>query len=88
MTRTYPYKAWVIQPSGKLKEVELVKLRYFDWDCAQSGKVYHIAELHPTKDAAIAAGLAALDAQQTKLTKQQTTLDKKRATLIAAREKA
>ncbi len=91
MSRTYPYKAWVIQPSGKPKEVELTKA-YVSWggnwkgDITDSGKHYHVDHLHPTKDAAIASGLAALDVQQAKLTKQQTTLDKKRATLIAAKE--
>ncbi|KAF1698321.1 hypothetical protein CSC62_05275 [Pseudoxanthomonas jiangsuensis] len=90
MSRTYPYKAWVIQPSGKPKEVTLVETydSWLDvsWDISDSGKSYHIDNLHPTKDAAIAAGLDALDAQQANLTKRQTTLEKKRATLIAARE--
>lgn len=92
MSRTYPYKAWMIQPSGKPKEIEFTRGPVFgadeDWDCSSTGKWYRVRDLHPTKDAAITAGLAAVDEQQAKLTKQQTTLDKKRATLIAAREKA
>lgn len=91
MNRTYPYKAWVLQPSGKPKEIELVEEDFSwsdhsDWDITSAGKSYNTtSEVHATKDAAITAGLAALDVQQAKLTKQQANLDKKRATLIAAR---
>lgn len=90
MNRTYPYKAWVIQPSGKPKEVELVEEGFSwsdhsDWDITNSGQSYHVDNLYPTREAAITAGLAALDAQQAKLTKQQANLDKKRATLLEAR---
>lgn len=89
MNRTYPYKAWVLQPSGKPKEVELVgrmyDYSYPDWDESNTGKGYHVGDLHPTREAAISAGLAALDVQQAKLTKQQERIDKKRATLLAAR---
>ncbi len=89
MSRTYPYTAWVIQPSGKPVEVELVERAFDhyhpDWDRASSGKSYHVGYLHPTKEKAIDAGLITLDAQQAKLDKQQSTLNKKRAKLIAAR---
>lgn len=89
MNRTYPYKARVLQPPGKPKEVEIVgrmwKYSASDFDCDRKRRPYDTKRMHPTKSAAITAGLAALDVQQAKLTKQQANLDKKRATLLAAR---
>lgn len=90
-TGDWQVKAWVIKPSGKMEEIEFAKgpvLSDNGWDGTSTCSWYRVRGVHPTKDVAISAGLAALDVQQAKLTKQQTALDKKRATLIAAREKA
>ncbi|NPS81517.1 hypothetical protein [Pseudomonas aeruginosa] len=51
--RTYPYKAWILQPSFKPKEVELVK-PYVGWgahygDETASKKVYRLDEIFPSK---------------------------------------
>jgi hypothetical protein len=90
-TRTYPYKAWTVMPSGKPVEVELVKSASYwgdeecAWDRAASGKDYDSRKLCKTKVLAVIAALEAVDAQQEKLDKQQATLNKKRATLEKAR---
>lgn len=87
--RTYPYKAWTLQPSFKPVEVELVKPYsdyglYLRFDCTSKGKPYSISELHPTKEAAIAAGREKVKEQQADLAKRQERLNKR----IAALDKA
>ncbi|WP_312141258.1 hypothetical protein [Stutzerimonas nitrititolerans] len=88
--RTYPYKAWVLMPSFKIVEVELVECygswgRYMEWDKASSGKSYNVErDLYPTKAAAIAVGRERVAAQQADLAKRQERLNKR----IAALDKA
>lgn len=93
MSRSYPYTAWVVQPSGRIKQVELVGLGYKpwdksqpEWDATESGKQYCLDELHATSGKAIEQGLFAVEAFQEKLTKQQASLDRRRATLMQAQE--
>lgn len=89
-TRTYPYKAWTLQPSYKPVEVEIVKPSYphsaiyADWDDTQSGKSYHVHMLHPTKEAAIAFGRSEIERQRKALAERHEKLDKK----VAALDKA
>lgn len=88
MNRTYPYKAWVILPAGGLREIELVKNAGIwsdgDWDEIESGKLYHIQDLYPTRGAAIAKGLAKLVEQEAAVRKRLAAIDKKRAALQRA----
>ncbi len=88
--RIYPYKAWVLLPSFKPKEVELVRVYgsyglYAEYDQSANGKLYHAEhDLHPTKAAAIAVGRERVAAQQADLAKRQERLNKR----IAALDKA
>lgn len=88
--RTYPYKAWTLQPSFKPVEVELVS-QYgcwgsgCDWDKTEKGKCFNVErDLYPTKAAAIAVGRERVAAQQADLAKRQERLNKR----IAALDKA
>lgn len=88
--RSYPYKAWALTPSFKPVEVELVNCYGHGWqsidygDLTATGKFYAIEKLHASKALAIAAGWAAVEAQQAKLDKMSITLGKKRAALNKA----
>lgn len=86
--RTYPYKAWVLQPSFKPVEVELVG-RYASYsidygDQTASGKSYPLKELFPTKAEAIAEGHRRLDKQAEDLDKKLINITKRRAALNKA----
>lgn len=84
--RTYPYTAWVLQPSFKPKEVELVK-HYTSFggtdygDETASKKVYRLDEIFASKADAIAEGWRRVEKQQSDLEKRQESLDKKKAAL-------
>lgn len=86
--RTYPRKAWVLTPSFKPVEVELVKQygsTYHDYgDLTEASKLYAPSEMHESKALAIAAGWALVEKQQAKLDKMAITLGKKRAALNKA----
>jgi len=78
--RTYPFSAFVLTPSmAKVVEVKLIEKMWCapGWHEADSGKVYGDADLHPTPEAAIAAGRAKLDEQRAKLAKQQANIEKR-----------
>lgn len=88
--RTYPYTAWTLTPSFKPKPVTLVSCyaAYAEtWDVSESEKSYHVADLFPTKDAAIAAGWESIHEQEAKLARMRDSLDKKRTALAKAAEK-
>jgi hypothetical protein len=87
--RTYPYKAWTLQPSFKPVEVEFTSLyRSFtgndEWDVTSTGKSVHISEIFDRKEAAIAAGWERIHAQEAKLVKLGANLDKRRIALAKA----
>jgi hypothetical protein len=87
--RTYPRKAWVLLPSFKPKEVELVKpYRAFgglDYgDLTETGKMYQVAELFDTKRAAVDEGWRRVDEQKAALDKKLINIAKKRKALQAA----
>lgn len=88
--RTYPYKAWTLQPSFKPIEVELTapawpnSTVYPDWDTTTKGKHYHINGLFPSKEEAIAHGWKEIERIQADLDKRNETLRKKRAVLNQA----
>lgn len=82
--RTYPFTAYTLTHSmAKVVEVKLIRKPWWAADCHEgdSGKVYGDADLHPTPDAAIAAGRAKLDEQRAKLAKQLVNLEKRAANL-------
>jgi hypothetical protein len=87
--RTYPYKAWVLMPSFKPVEVEF-KEAYSsygavrDYDISAKERAYHISEIFPSKEAAIAAGWVRIHAQEEALTKKAANLLKKREVLAKA----
>lgn len=89
--RTYPYQAWMLQPSFKPVEVTITKCAYAhsysDWDELSTGRALHINFLHPTKAAAIAAGRAAVAKAEADLVKRRQNLDKKIAQLNKAEGK-
>ena len=86
---TYPYTAWVLQPSFKPKEVTFVK-HYEGWSgedygCkSESGRVYRRVAIHATKTAAITFGNAEVRSMQLALDKKQGSLNKKREALTKA----
>ena len=89
--RTYPYKGWVLQPSFKPVEVELVRANApsggTDFgDHTTAGKWYAPGEIHLTKETAIAAGWATIKRLQADLDKRTLNHKKKRAALTKAAE--
>lgn len=90
MERTYPYSAWVLQPSFKPKEVTFVRHSTNwngseDYGCeTQSGKCYQRSQIHPTKAAAIAFGREEVKRMQGDLDKKQASLNKKTESLDKA----
>ena len=85
--QTYPFNAWVLTPTFKLKEVT-IKGVYLtsspDWLISTSGKLYHLNELHPTQPIAITMGRELLVKQKTALDKRLETINKKHAALDKA----
>jgi len=87
--RTYPYKAWVLMPSFKPAEVELVSNYGLYYDETAKGKIYHIKHsLYPTKAAAIAAGRKKIDEQQADIAKRLERINKRIAALDKAEREA
>lgn len=87
--RTYPYKAWVLMPSFKPVEVELVSNYGVYYDETANGKIYHIEHsLHPTKAAAIAAGRKKIDEQRDDIAKRIERINNRAAALDKAERKA
>lgn len=87
--RNYPYTAWILQPSFKPKEVELVKhyTSFGDKDYGDetaSGKVYRRDEIFSSKAEAIEEGWRRVEKQQADLEKRQESLDKKKTALTKA----
>lgn len=87
--RSYPYEAFVVGSTGKVNRVKIVgpafRHSWPNWDKSESGRNYGIDSLHPTKESAIAAGLAACDAAQAKLDNSQAKLNAKLKNLEAQR---
>lgn len=80
-TQQFPYQAWVLSPSYVPKEVTVAKrvgIGNFESD---KGAWLHASDLYPTKQAAIDAGLAKLEAAEARLKKQAETVAKRRANL-------
>lgn len=78
--RTYPYKAWLLTRSFEPKEVELVARGFTSsvYDRTHSGRNYHIDELHPSLEAAIACGESRLVELTEELSRRLSTLEKRR----------
>ena len=91
-TRTYPYTAWVLLPSFKPEQVTLVEKYdsyfYNTLDLTESRKRYDLAELHPTREAAIAVGREKLTNQQQDIDKQIENMKKKQTALDKAEKDA
>lgn len=91
--RTYPYTAWVLQPSFKPKQVELTRAygswgTASDYDSTSTGKPYHLSELLISQKDAIAAGRQALERQRIDLDKKLVSLAKKQEALDKAEKEA
>jgi outer membrane receptor for monomeric catechols len=84
--RTYPYTAWVLTPSFKLKQVELVKaFSGNDYcDLTEAGKLYGTSEIHSSIESAISFGRESLKRQRIDLNKKLGNWSKKLAALNAA----
>lgn len=86
--QTFPYAGWVLMPSFKPVQVTLVENVPYSFGAeylrTDSGKEYRLPDVHPSKQAAIAAGRAALDGQQAALDKKQANIIKRRAALDKA----
>jgi len=87
--KTYPYKAWVLQPSFKPKEVTFVEqaLAYGieDYGCvSETGKWYRRDQIHATKTDAIIFGHSEVRRMQDDLKKKLDSLEKKREALAKA----
>lgn len=84
--REYPRQVWVLTPSYKPTEVTVVQ-RYAAWsnhdygDQTDKGKLYHMAHMHASKSAAIAAGREAIKKVQADINKRQENLNKRVAAL-------
>lgn len=88
--RTYPRKVWVLQPSFKPIEVEVVK-RYDGWvsdtgDQTAKGKLYSVSAMYATKTDAIASGWAKIAAMHAELELRQENINKKKSVLKKARD--
>ena len=85
--RSYPYEAWVVGSTGKVKKVKAVRCCNYTWspgwDILESGKVVKASTLHTLKDDAILSALLACDEAQAKLEKSLAKLAAKRKTLEA-----
>ena len=87
--RIYPRKAWVLQPSFKPKEVELIKpYRSFggaDYgDLTAESKLYAASEMFDTMRAAVDEGWRRIEKQQADLDKKAANLAKRKKALQAA----
>lgn len=88
--RQYPRKVWVLQPSFKPKQINIVEpaheysTMFLDWDRDDTGKTYHIDKMLPTLGAAIAEGRAQIAKMRADIEKRQETMNKR----IAALDKA
>lgn len=85
--RTYPYKAWILMPSFKPAEVELVRHSgsvVYDGDYTEKGKYYRRSDQFGTKAAAIEEGWKRVERQEENLRKSAETLEKKRVALLKA----
>lgn len=91
MERSYPYKAWVLMPSFKPAEVELVKkyesYSFLDYgDLTATGKCYQRGEIYATKEDALTGGHLRLEKSRAQIAKLQAGHDKKLAALKKAIE--
>lgn len=86
--RVYPRTVWVLMPSFKPMEVEVVSdygVSYHDYgDVTAKGKVYAPAAMHETKKKAIAAGRAEVERVRADIAKRTDNMNKR----IAALDKA
>jgi hypothetical protein len=84
----FPYNAWVLQPSFKPKEVTLTEKNWYggQYHLSDTGKVYLLSEIYPTKQAAIVAGREQLEKQREDLNKRQERIDKRAAALDRAEQ--
>ncbi|MBX9267262.1 hypothetical protein [Chromobacterium violaceum] len=78
-----PFKAWVVMPSFKVKEIELVSeqatwLKNGEYFKTRLGKVYHISQLYRTHIGAIYAAEDALKKIAFDLAKRQLSYEKKK----------
>ena len=84
VNKKMPFKAWVLLPSFRLKEVEIVAAdaRYSGiWFESSTGKDYPCDDLHKTRELAIARGCSYVNERIASLKKQLELQEKRRANL-------
>lgn len=87
--RVYPRKVWVLTPSFKPKEVEVVR-PYVSYgsqdygDLTAATKLYAVSEMFDSKRAAIDEGWRRVDKQKADLDKKLIGIAKRRKALQAA----
>lgn len=93
--RTYPYRAWALNPSFKPIEVEIVRPYSTSWslyahlDVTEKGKAYSAErDLFPTKQAAIDAGRKKIDEQRADIAKRIERINKRASALDKAEREA
>lgn len=89
--KTYPYKAWILQPSFKPVEVEFVsEYRYANnkWGVLASGKHVNESSIYTSTHDAICSGRALLQKQQDDLNKKLANIDKRHRALDKAEGKS
>lgn len=89
VSRTFPYKAWVLMPSFKPKEVEMVRAyesysRQDYGDLTGAGKLYARPDIFGSKREAIEEGWRRVDKQKADLDKKLVNIVKKRRALMTA----
>ncbi len=87
MKKQLPFKAWVLLPSFRPVEVELVEVAGWpteDWYRTAKGKAYHHGELFGSLADAVGAGHRRLDKLRADIDKKLETLSKRRAALDKA----
>ncbi len=88
--RTYPYTAWMLQPSFKPVEVTIVAAAwpespaYSNWEHTDKKKAVNLSDLFFSKSEAIDDGWERIKKQQADLDKKQENLNKRRAALEKA----
>lgn len=88
-TRTYPRQVWVLMPSMKPVQLEVVK-PYSDYcsndygDTTATGRLYRLDQMHATLADAIAEGQAKIEASKANIAKLQASLEKRTVALNKA----
>lgn len=85
MSEQLPFKAYVLMPSFKIKEVEVLRNcgRWSPdyYQISGSTKYYHMTDLFSSHEVALRAGNEKIKMAEANLLKRRETIDKKKANL-------